>query len=381
MPFANDTCKFFTKLPGKCFKNSVFSKPTKVVPGLDLDACCSLTTKGKDGDFTFYPNGTCAVYAHASTHRMEDCSDKNTVSGTAQHADGCSYEQQAGGLWDQRLKQLLLANGVAVVQVNPYKSDNWDLGEKLWSSGQDQAYLGNLFGMMTKGTLGPLDPSKVVLRGWSGGAQMVSWVFQALATTPTLFPGVTIKAGVMMSGGSYQCYNDPKLDTGASNTPVGSCTTCTPGGASHCENDPLCDSCNPAVKTYCQQCCPRNYTEQFYQDHPDKYASHPPVFLLQMTSVDNHADLCAAKNYNSALIANGVKSTLVLVPKADESCFCVGTPTEPAAAGSPFSPACKHADWGEQCGTMGGPDCCIAHTMGAAVMLDPLMKFVTDVLA
>jgi hypothetical protein len=75
------------------------------------------------------------------------------------------------------------------------------------------------------------------------------------------------------------------------------------------------------------------------------------------------------------LIANGVKSTLVLVPKEDESCFCMGTPTEPAAAGSPFSPACKHAEWGKQCSTMGGLDCCIAHTMGAAVVLGPLIKF------
>jgi hypothetical protein len=99
------------------------------------------------------------------------------------------------------------------------------------------------------------------------------------------------------------------------------------------------------------------------------------------STTDNHADLCACKNYHDTLQAHGVKSTLVLVPKEDESCFCVGNPTEAAAAGSPFSKACSHPDWGKDCTTMGGPDCCIAHTMGASVMLDPLMKFVLDVAA
>jgi hypothetical protein len=380
-PLTNSTCAF-NKTTGKCFEASQFSKP-KILPGLDLDKCCSEATSSGDRDFTFYPNGTCALYKFASRH-MVDC-DPKTISGARgghpPHGGGCSYEQQAGGLWDQRFKQILLANGVAVVQVNPYKRDNWDLGESLWDSGEDKAYLTGLFAMLEKGDLGPLDPTKVALRGWSGGAQMVSWLFQVIATTPTTFPGVTIKAGVMLSGGSYQCYNDPKQATGASNTPVGSCTTCTEGGPSHCENDPLCNSCNVSVKTYCQQCCPRNYTEQYYQDHPDKYASHPPTFLLQMSSVDNHADLCACKHYADALTAHGVSNKLVLVPTTDESCFCVGTPTEPAAAGSPFSPACKHPDWGKQCSTMGGKDCCISHTMGAAVMLDPLMGFLKDVFA
>ena len=37
-------------------------------------------------------------------------------AGQSKHDSSCGYEQQAGGVWDQRLKQLLLANGVAVVQ-------------------------------------------------------------------------------------------------------------------------------------------------------------------------------------------------------------------------------------------------------------------------
>ena len=43
---------------------------------------------------------------------------------------------------------------------------------------------------------------------------------------------------------------------------------------------------------YCGQCCPRNYTEQYYADHPADYSKHPPIFLSQTATVDNHADLC-----------------------------------------------------------------------------------------
>ena len=36
-----------------------------------------------------------------------------------------------------------------------------------------------------------------------------------------------------------------------------------------------------------------------------------------MSTVDNHADLCACKNYYETLKAHGVKAELVLVPKDD----------------------------------------------------------------
>ena len=237
---------------------------------------------------------------------------------------------------------------------------------------------------MKAGSLGPLDTNKIILRGWSGGAQMVSWMYQVQAQNHT-FPQINIIGGVMLSGGTYNCYNDPQPgrsgQTGSSNVPVGSCVGCTEGGPSHCQDDPLCTTCDPTVKTYCQQCCPRNYTEAYYYAKPEEYSKHPPTFLAQMSTVDNHADLCACKNYYETLKAHGVKAELVLVPKEDESCFCVGNPKNPDTAGSPFAGRCNDPTWGKDCTTMGGKDCCIAHTMGFASMLDPALKFVQDILA
>jgi hypothetical protein len=129
------------------------------------------------------------------------------------------------------------------------------------------------------------------------------------------------------------------------------------------------------------QCCPTNFTEQYYVDHPEAYATHPPVFLTQTSTTDNHADLCACKHYYDTLVAHGVKAELELVDKADESCFCIGTPSNPAAAGSPFSHLCSLPTWGQNCDTMGGPNCCIAHTMGNAGMVEPLTTFVISAAA
>lgn len=180
----------------------------------------------------------------------------------------------------------------------------------------------------------------------------------------------------MLSGGSYACYNDPK-DPDYPLQPIGSCQGCVEGGPSHCQGDVKCDSCNPQVMPYCGQCCPRNYTEQYYSDHPSEYTSHPPIFLSQTATVDNHADLCACKNYYETLQANGVKSEIVLVDADDQNCFCIGTPNNTAAAGSPFSQHCD-ASWGTSCSTMGGPNCCITHTMGNANMLLPALAFIQE---
>lgn len=56
------------------------------------------------------------------------------------------------------------------------------------------------------------------------------------------------------------------------------------------------DYTDPKRPPCCQYCCPRNYTEQYYYDHPEEYIHHPPTFLAQMTTADKNADLCAAKN-------------------------------------------------------------------------------------
>ena len=40
--------------------------------------------------------------------------------------DGCTFNQFAGELWNARSHQSLLANGIALVQLNPYTSDTWE---------------------------------------------------------------------------------------------------------------------------------------------------------------------------------------------------------------------------------------------------------------
>ena len=60
---------------------------------------------------------------------------------------------------------------------------------------------------------------------------------------------------------------------------------------------------------------------------------------------DVNADLCAAKNYHDTMVAHGrgTDSVLVLPEREDERCFCIGTPGEAAAAGSPFVEKCTAA--------------------------------------
>ena len=245
-----------------------------------------------------------------------------------QNSSLCYYDQEAGAMWDQRLKQFLVSNGVAVVQINPIETDSWDAGPWWWNpeSSADRPFLTKLFTQMKAGAYGPLDISRTIIRGWSSGAQMVSWLSQAFATNGTLVPGMVMRGGVMFSGGSYLCYNDagaPGNPPGAD--PVGSCAGCTEGGPSHCQDDPLCSSCTVGVKTYCGQCCPRNYTEPYFAENPTAYSKHVPMFLAQTSKVDNHADLCACRNYYETLAAHKVaNSQLVLMDAEDENCFCIG---------------------------------------------------------
>ena len=318
------------------------------------------------------------------------CTGKSPSPSPPHHRSNCDYDQEAGAMWNQRLKQFLVANGIAIVVINPHQEDSWDAGPWWWGTsigGGDKPFLKTLFGQINKKQLGPLDSKNTIIRGWSGGAQMVSYLMQILAANSTEIDYLTLKGGVMLSGGSFMCYNDPQDPTlNPPPQPIGSCQGCTEGGPSHCDSstDNKCDSCQPGVATYCQQCCPRNFTEPFYLDNPAARASHPPVFLAQTSKIDNHADLCACKNYYETIASYGgtaaAKSKLVLMPPDDEKCFCVGTPSEVTAAGSPYVSKCT-ADWGTSCTTMGGKDCCIGHTLGFAAMIEPALSWAMDVLA
>jgi hypothetical protein len=75
----------------------------------------------------------------------------------------------------------MLANGIAVVQLNPYTSDTWEwyTPDLPAGSGLDQPYLQVLFDMMHNGSYanlgkGVLDVSKLIVAGYSSGAQMAS---------------------------------------------------------------------------------------------------------------------------------------------------------------------------------------------------------------
>ena len=280
---------------------------------------------------------------------------------------------------EQRSFQYLLENGIAVVQVNPAEDDDWDADPEDWAGGQDRPFLTALFEKMGSGGLAEgavLDTSRVVIRGWSMGAAMVSWLFEVVATggLPT---GVGIAGGVMLSGGSYMCYSD-----GAD--AVGGCAGCLPdptsgGGCYGNASDTRCSSCGGGgAGVYCSQCCPAGFTEPFYAAHPEAYARHPPVFLAQTSTVDAHADLCAARNYHDALTKHGGNSTLVLMRPDDEACFCVGTPGDADAALSPFRAHCADKDW-HTCQSFIDTGCCVAHTLGFASMVEPMVNFVVDV--
>lgn len=95
--------------------------------------------------------------------------------------DGCTFNQFAGELWNARSHQLMLANGIAVVQLNPYTADTWEwyTPDLPVGGGLDQPYLQMLFEMMHDGSYGNLgkgvlDISKLIVAGYSSGAQMAS---------------------------------------------------------------------------------------------------------------------------------------------------------------------------------------------------------------
>ena len=96
-------------------------------------------------------------------------------------------------------------------------------------------------GLQIDGPAGPalrsLNPHKLIFRGWSGSAHMVSWLIQAVATRQ--LTGIGIAAGLMFSGGSYGCFDEPPVARGscaACNTSsyardanaLGCSNTCTP---------------------------------------------------------------------------------------------------------------------------------------------------------
>jgi hypothetical protein len=224
----------------------------------------------------------------------------------------CDSDIFFGGLWHQRLKQSLLSNGIAVLEANQYLRDAWNAWPEIWDGGFDAPFFAAFRNAIIDGTqvaaasatgggggdgghdevpipgrarsmLMSLDPQKLIFRGWSGSSHMVSWLIQAHATQQ-LPPGLTIAAGLMFSGGSYQCYNSPPFSKGV-------CKSCN--ATIEYQKDPRALGCSDTYKQrglsepYCQLCCPRNTTEAWYDDDPARYKDHPWTFLAQ-----SHFDMC-----------------------------------------------------------------------------------------
>ena len=132
---------------------------------------------------------------------------------------------------------------------------------------------------------------------YSVGSQMVSWFIQLHASgqleslhlqapstvTATLslereqaqHVKTNLVAGVMFAGGTYGFFLDPPLAM----SQCSSCNAsleCTTLG---CSNTMVAKNITPC----CNYCCPTNYTEQWYADHPEDYSKHPEVFMVQVS--------------------------------------------------------------------------------------------------
>jgi hypothetical protein len=317
-----------------------------------FDSCASPPLK-----FTSHLNPSFGAFS-LPKDSMNGC-----FNGSANGHFPCYFDSIAGAVWDQRIKQYLLANGVAVILVNPWTQDQWDYPydkhPDQWETGRDRPFLKKMLAQMTAGAFGPLDLSKVIFRGFSGGAQMVSWVIQQIAVGD--ITGVGMSGGIFLSGGSYNCYTSPPLSRGV-------CKNCSvdkekcgrrdhPEGCSDDKHPPCCD-----------YCCPDHYAEQYYEDTPSAWPNHPPAFLAQLSGYDFNADLCATSHYHDTMQAHGVESRIVLDSVQDSAgCFCGGSPNDTAAVGSPFLGYCANH-------TMS----CAPHTKGFAGMVEPLVQFCVD---
>jgi len=300
----------------------------------------------------------------------------NATSGEYNGPRACGFDQLAGEMWFNRAKQRLVANGVALLVLNPITSDEWD-----WDTQdtrhEDVPFLRQLFAEIRAGTFGGLGPNAIDLgtvipAGYSAGAQVTSWLVQLKASGDPLLNDVGIAGTVMLSGGTYLCYAMPPLA-------IAQCTSCSledpPRGTyAGCSDAVVAGGGVPS----CDFCCPMNFTEQWYHDHPAEYPSHPPAFLAQLRTIDKNADLCAARNYHETMRAHGAPSTLVIAPEGTETCFCVGQTDDPSAAGSPFTDRCSLFAPYANCSSRGEgvQACCQPHATGFAAMVEPLVDFV-----
>ena len=287
------------------------------------------------------------------------------------HKACCTFFQKAGQLWLARLHQYLLANGIAILIVNPYAGDTWEWDNPQLpnGAGMDQPFFAKLTSEIQNGQygglpLGTLNTRRTIFSGFSDGAQMTSFLIE-LQARRALPDGLTIIAGVMLSGGSHRCY----MTAGAG--AVRNCEACTNAGS--CGGGSGSRGCSvTASPLCCDYCCPSNYTEDYFALHPEDYSRlHPPVFLAQSAASDFNADLCAAKVYYETLRHHNVTSELVLLPAEEQRCSCVGQANGTSGDTSPLDHECgqippePHGDRGN----------CVDHVCAFGAMVVPLVEF------
>jgi hypothetical protein len=326
-----------------------------------------------------YMYNPCTEHTHCKLMGRAGCVGIPSWEPLGWHAGAnCSFFQKAGQLWVARMHQYLLANGIAVLLVNPYAGDTWewDTPQLPDGSGLDQPFLKELFGSINNGSygglpVGTLNTQQTIFSGFSDGAQMTSWLVE-LRARKALPPGVEMIAGVFLSGGSHRCYMSPP-------DAVSNCADCTDtkgncGGGSGSRGCSL-----TASPLCCSYCCPANFTEDYYHTHPAEMKDHPPCFLAQSAASDFNADLCASRVYYDTLQGAGVLSQLVLLPKEEALCACVGSPSErsPEGRASPLARECALKP-PEPLGDRGN---CVDHVAGFAAMVVPLTEFLLKVLA
>ena len=286
------------------------------------------------------------------------------------HDGSCDDDVFFGGLWHQRLKQGALSNGIAVLEANDYVRDGWESWGSIWRRGYDPPFFKALSKLLGGADSPPLfkelNRDLLTFRGWSGGANAVSWLIDRAARGQ--LPGLGIAAGVMMAGGSHRCYDEPS-------TAIGTCASCNihqahyshnatydPTEPTHNSNTMIANGSAPE----CDYCCPRNYTEDYYSEHPEEYEAHP-FTLLGQTEVDQMADSSAARNYHEGMVSHGAgnRSLAMYLPLSEQRCGCLG------AVGGVGVPAAD--TFGRFCGTRN--ETCLNHTQGFPQLVEPGVEF------
>jgi poly(3-hydroxybutyrate) depolymerase len=163
---------------------------------------------------------------------------------------------------------MLLAQGVAIMVVNPDDRSPWAQTKQLWNdpTNPDSAFFRVLFQELNSGAYGAIDTQRIILNGWSTGAHFVSWMINLWAAKHPVLAGINITAGVFLSGGSHRCFDTP-LDPMA--PALTDCTACNASAQCFVQREHRGTGCSSALLAKgtapcCEMCCPANVTEDYY---------------------------------------------------------------------------------------------------------------------